>query len=315
MTRMLRFSLIFFLLAPQASARVLLDRSRLNPVPPPGRSAPLPSRPAWLKIDGTGDSLEETADKIERAAALLSRSATGRALGPTLNAMGGTVRVNHGGSFLVSGSEVSVGPEFLLERTDETAAVLFAHELEHVRQHALGLAGEKARGVRELTAFLVQTRVWVELGASLKEDDLKANWNNSHDMTAALDYPAAAMTVLAYRSGWRADLGDAKVRGYWLSVLKEDAAWRGRWRAKFPQRDSAESARFVLKQALRFQGMKGDVSPWLPDVMESLMATPAGKTVLLPGAPTSADKALLDAHPLAPRLQQGEAGAWGLLRP
>ena len=317
MVVMFRLALAVLLFAPEASARVALDRTRLQPVPLPGRSSPLPGRPSWLKVDGNHADLEKAAAKIERATVLLARTATGRSLSPTLAAKGGTVRVNEGGSFYVtdSANEVSVGPEFILSRTDETAAVLFSHELEHLNQRALGLSGETARGVREMAAFIVQTRVWVELGASLRESDLDANWNNSHDMNAALDYPATVSTVLAYRSGWRGDLSDKKVRAYWNTVLEEDAQWRAKWRAKFPKRNSRESAYFVLNQALNFNGINGEVSAWLPDVLESLMSLRKGKSLLLPVEPTEADKALLNSHVLAPKLVRGKSGSWGLVLP
>jgi hypothetical protein len=301
-----------------AAAGPVLNRARLSPVPSAGRAEPVPTRPAWLKVEsGGGRDVERAAAKIERSSRLLSRTATGRALGYTLTEKGGTVYVNYGGSFYVSDgdNQVSLGPEFALSRTDETLAVLFAHELEHLHQRSLGLAGESARGIRELAAFVVQTRAWVELGAELRESDLEANWNNSHDMAAALEYPASVMTALAYRAEFRADLSDKKVREYWSAVLAEDAAWRKRWSAKFPKRDSRESAFFVLNQALNLGGGSRSVSAWLPDVLERALTLRPGESILLPVEPTEADKALLEAHVLAPRLVRGESGSWGLVLP
>ncbi len=317
MAWMFRLLIVVFLFAPEVSARVALDRTRLQPVPLPGETKPVPSRPSWIEIDGSGKELEKAASKIQRASVLLSRSVTERKLGIYLTEKGGTVRVNENGSFYVtdSANEVSVGPDFINSRSDETAAVLFSHELEHLKQRSLGLSGETARGVRELTAFLVQMRVWVELGASLRESDLQGNWNNAHDVSAALDYPATVMTVLAYRADFRADLSDKKVRAYWNTVLKEDAQWRAKWRPKFPKRNSRESAYFVLNQALNFNGVKGEISAWLPDVLESLMGLRKGKSLLLPVEPTEADKALLNSHVLAPKLVRGKSGSWGLVLP
>lgn len=317
MACMFRLALIVFLVAPEVSARVVFDRARLKPVPSPGRTGPVSYRPLWLKSEGSGEDLEKAVSKIQRASVLLSRTATGRALGPYLAEKGGSVLVHAGGSFYVtdSNTQVSVGPEFINSRTDATAAVFFSHELEHLKQKVLGITGETARGVRELTAFLVQMRVWVELGAFLVDSDLAANWNNAHDLTAALDYPATVMTVLAYRADFRTDLSDPKVRAYWTTVLKEDAVWRVARRSRYPQRNSRESVFFVMNQALNMMRVSGEVSAWLPDVMEKLMSLPRGKTLLLPVEPSIADKALLDAHPLAPLLERGETGSWVLVRP
>jgi len=159
----------------------------------------------------------------------------------------------------------------------------------------------------------VQTRVWVELDAPISDEDLKGNGNNSHDMIAALEYPATASAVLALRAGWRPELSDPKVRAYWSRTLAEQSRWTARWKARFPKRDARKSAAFVMKQALNFNGTKGEPSQWLPDVLERLMTLRPGEPLLLPAEPSGADKALLEAHVLAPRLERGESGSWALV--
>lgn len=255
-------ALAFLLLAAPAAAQVLV------PTLPPGRV--VSAVPPWMTTEAPG--LEEPRDKVLRALALLQRSATGRSLLTELGV--GKVLIEADGSLMVTDASRTVfaGANFVADYPEDVLAVQMAHELEHLRQISLGVTGGENRSVRELAAVLVQTRVWVELGGTVHAEHWKENRANSWDMTAALDYPNAALAAIAARAGHRLEFKTAAGRKYWEDTLAADAAWRAAWKGRFPRGyGSKDAALKALRQAARFMDGRpaGQVSDALPDAVEA----------------------------------------------
>lgn len=263
-----------------------------------GRSAGMPS---WLVVEGRGGDFNRTRDLIINTTRIINRSATGRALARTLTVGGGRVVIRKGATLMVSDSEnaVYVGPRFVEGKSPEAMAALFAHELEHLVQRQSGVT--LGREARELTAFLVQGRVWVEIGAPVLESDWEANRSNTQDMWAWLNYPNAAMLALHVRGRGTFDISNRKVLAYWKRVLRDEASWRRQNASRFPRgRDSRAAAMFILNQALRAAHGRapGHVSNWIPDFIER--AAQEGRIPPLPNGATTKDQILLNAfRPLA----------------
>ncbi|MFH2203461.1 MAG: hypothetical protein ABIJ96_10125 [Elusimicrobiota bacterium] len=269
---------------------------RIQPAPVAAPAGISVVDPSWIVVEGRGAELEQAKRLLIAAAAIIGRTPTGQILARTLTQGGGRVIVNKDGSFYVSDDDNAVvaGPDFVNPRTPAVLSPLFAHELEHLVQGQGGVKGKSARGARELGAFLVQCRLWIEAGAPTNDADWERNGSNSQDMWAWIEYPHSAMAALKLRGRLDFSLAERKVRRYWRDVLGEEASWRGKWSAKFPKdRDSREAALFILEQASRFaEGrLGGKVSPWLPDYLEDLAA---GRSPKLPEDASAKDRAFIE---------------------
>jgi len=276
-----------------------LSLSALEDFPPPAsvRGSARAARPAWLIVEGAGDDFAKAEQRLLEAAAIVGETPTGKELAKTLTQGKGRVFLRENGSFYVSDRDNAVvaGPGFVNSHTPRALAALFAHELEHLVQGQAGVKGSKARGARELGAFLVQCRVWVEAGAPVDDNDWKANSANSQDMWAWLEYPYTSVAVLKLRGDLIFDLSQKEVGAYWNKVLEDDAQWRRRWGFRFPgDRDSREAALFILRQAARFapDGVVGEVSSWLPAHLENMRGFSA---LSLPDGATEMDRAYVEA--------------------
>ncbi|MBI5596198.1 MAG: hypothetical protein HY928_08945 [Elusimicrobia bacterium] len=240
------------------------------PVPrlPPGRV--LASVPPWMATEAPG--LDEARDKVLRALELLRRSETGRGLLAELGE--GKVLIEADGSLMVTDASRTIfaGANFVADYPEDVLAVQMAHELEHLRQIRLGVTGQGNRALRELAAVLVQTRAWVELGGVTHDEHWAGNGANAWDMTAALDFPDAALAAIAARADHRLDLGESRGRRYWEDIRASDAAWRAAWGARFPRgHGSREAALKALRQAAQFMSPRpaGEITEALPDAIEA----------------------------------------------
>lgn len=288
----------------------------------PAAAAAVPGKPVanvvppWMEVLDEGPAIGRAKDGVLAGLRLLYETPTGAGYERLLTRDGARITVSRGGSLAVMDSDltVSTGPDFVNSREDWQMAVFMGHELEHIRQARLELKGEGVRGVRECAAFLMQSRVWIESGGRLREDDWDGNANNSRDMWAWVEYPWSAMTTLILRGDMKFDLSRKDVRGYWDSVYGTETAWRAEWEPEFPEgRDSGEAALFVLDQALRFfsEPAAGEISDWIPELLERASGLESGKSVLLPAEPSPRDLVILRAFPLAgPRRTRG---GWALV--
>jgi hypothetical protein len=308
--------------AARASAAVPFTRPGLAlpeaPAAVTGGSAVAEVVPPWMTVDDCG-GCAEARDKVLAGLRLLDASPSGKVYGPLLGPGKARLHVYDGGSLMVSDGDsmVHAGPDFVNDKTDWQMAVFLSHELEHIHQRNIGLTGDHAVGVREMAALLKQSRVWVELGGKVRDEDWAANGANSQDMWAWLEYPYSTLTAMLLRTDKKADLSREDVRSYWQETLKTEAEWRKQWSSKFPKgRDSGKAALFILKQAGQFasQPGSGEVSNWLPQVLEQAAGLQSGKLLALPGEPSGKDRAILSVFPVDVRLAQ-EGGRWVLRRP
>ncbi|MBI5625438.1 MAG: hypothetical protein HY924_16795 [Elusimicrobia bacterium] len=269
---------------------------------------PAPVRPAWLKVEGEGAEFAAGEARFLESFAMVARTSSGEALSRPLVSGRGKVVVRQQGMWVTDrDAEFTAGLDFLLRREPAVLAPILAHELEHLVQLDLGLSGAQARPARELAAFFVQCRPWVELGAPVEELDWPRNGSNSRDMWAWLDHPFTAATALAYRGGLRLDLAAPKAAAYWRKTLADEKAWRKAWVDRFPKaRDSQEAALFVLEQAAGFSAVSlaGPVSAGLPDLIEAAAALAPGESLVVPFEPSAKDRALLEAAPISAKLSR-----------
>lgn len=192
--------------------------------------------------------------KLQAALAMLSGTPTGKPLAALV--LSGRVKLDTkaaSGPMYEDGTDkVSYPREFIRDGDVWQQAVILAHELEHARQDHLGLRGPDARGAREVSAFLVQSRVWVELGGKVRPQDLSRNGMNSHDMLAWLEYPSAAVAAISVRGTMPVELSRPEVARYYHEIQREEDSWRAQWHSRFPKADSKASAAFILNQAAGF---------------------------------------------------------------
>lgn len=266
----------------------------------PGRAVAA-VRPQWLKVEAWPEQVEGER-KLAEAMSLLGQAPSARGFAELLTRDGGSVRLGETGSLMVIDGDNAViaGWDFLHDKTDWQLAVFMAHELEHLLQRKLGLTGLAVRGPRELGAFLVQNRTWVELGGRMNEAHWEGNQANTQDMWAWVEHPWSSLTALALRSELSVDPERADAREYLERVLADEKAWRAREAGRMPQgKDSRAAALFVLEQATRFaeSSPRGKVSAWLPGLLERAGALAPGAALPFPGEPSEKDLALLRAFP------------------
>lgn len=251
-------------------------------------------------------------ERLFEAAALLNSTPTGGELVSLFRTHGVRLRFNDGGLFYSdTTNRIHVSDDYLA-LPDWQLAVMLAHELEHARQRALGLTEDGARAYRELGAFWIQSRVWVELGASVRDADLPRNLRNSMDMRAWLGFPTSVASAIAVRAGLPRPVPAPKLADYWKSVVEGDAAWRGHSAAAAGP-TSKDAALFVLRQAARIAELEDGPSPDLPELLERAARLGPGESIAVP-ALSKADRAFLGAPPL--ELEASPAGSgWTLRRP
>lgn len=287
-------------LAPTATAVVLVSPAApVRPVP----QAP-PPREAWRV-------------QVDQALGRLAGTATGRPLAALVRDGVRFVYEENGSLLYMDGEDaIYIGPQFLDDVPDWQLAVMLGHELEHARQQRLGLRRHSDISAREAGAFLVQCRVWVELGGRVIKENLAENAKNSQDMAAWTLHPWAALAAIGVRTDRPLDLSGEGAGAYFRGILEAEAAWRLGRRDIPTEPDADAAASFILRQAGAFASERADgrVSDWLAGALGSAAGLAPGASVAIGGEPSGKDLQALATLPFRVEAVR-EGDGWRLRRP
>ncbi|MFI5351120.1 MAG: hypothetical protein ACHQ2Z_16370, partial [Elusimicrobiota bacterium] len=180
----------------------------------------------------------------------------------------------------------------------------------------------------EFGGLSAESRVWVEMGAPIDPPAWKEGRAWLKDQALWLSRPNAAYFSWRLRRYPRQQgLEDVerqgippesagRVRAYWRSLSGEDAAWRRRWRERFPVLSADqvhEAFQTVMDASLRAAGaapIGGEYSPWMADLLEALPNLKPGEDFALPSTPALKDLRLLAYLEYETAVYQLDDGRW-----
>lgn len=212
----------------------------------------------------------------------------------------------------------------LKQLNDWQLAHILAHEFEHAYQDFLDFSYEKALfPIRELSAFSVEARIWVEMGSPIDIDpnDIEEARFWLFDMWTWLDYPWTAMFGWIIRNqsmefNYETRNWSAKLKKYWNRILNDEIIWRSEWKVHFPQRkNTAVVATKYLQKMVKFgaknRGLKirGKVSLWMPRILEDLAKLYDGEEIELRRKPSPSDLFIFRVIPYEIEIYRKE-GSW-----
>lgn len=282
-----------------AAPVVSIPAAPVRPVP----QAPPPREPWRVQVD--------------QALGRLAGTATGRPLAALVRDGVRFVYEENGSLLYMDGEDaVYIGPQFLDDVPDWQLAVMLGHELEHARQQRLGLRRHSDISAREAGAFLVQCRVWVELGGRVLKENLGENAKNSQDMAAWTQHPWAALAAIGVRTDRPLDLSGEGAAAYFRDVQDSERAWRRGRRDMPTEPDADAAASFILRQAGAFasERAEGRISDWLAGALGSAAGLAPGGSVAIGGEPSGKDRQALATLPFRVEAVRDEDG-WRLRRP